>query len=126
MRDLHLRDSWHHLLAGGAGGMMGAVVTSPLEVVKTRSNIFQAMTSVAATTIILVNRFQSSGGQALYTATGAAQAQVVRYSRIWSTLSQIVMQEGARGLFKGLGPTLLGETWRRLSTVTVRHILRFI
>ena len=108
MRDLHLRDSWHHLLAGGAGGMMGAVVTSPLEVVKTRSNIFQVMNSVAATTIILLNRFQSSGGQALYTATGAAQAQVVRYSRIWSTLSQIVMQEGARGLFKGLGPTLLG------------------
>ena len=58
---------------------------------------------------IIWNRFQSSGGQALYTATGAAQAQVVRYSRIWSTLSQIVMQEGARGLFKGLGPTLLGE-----------------
>ena len=57
----------------------------------------------------MMNRFQSSGGQALYTATGAAQAQVVRYSRIWSTLSQIVMQEGARGLFKGLGPTLLGE-----------------
>ena len=43
MRDLHLRDSWHHLLAGGAGGMMGAVVTSPLEVVKTRSNILQVM-----------------------------------------------------------------------------------
>lgn len=64
-----------------------------------------------ATTIIFLNRFQSSGGQALYTATGAAQAQVVRYSRIWSTLSQIVMQEGARGLFKGLGPTLLGGQW---------------
>ena len=66
----------------------------------------------------MMSRFQSSGGQALYTATGAAQAQVVRYSRIWSTLSQIVMQEGARGLFKGLGPTLLGETWPWLSTVT--------
>ena len=111
MRDLHLRDSWHHLLAGGAGGMMGAVVTSPLEVVKTRSNILQVMNSAASTTIIFLNRFQSSGGQALYTATGAAQAQVVRYSRIWSTLSQIVMQEGARGLFKGLGPTLLGGQW---------------
>ena len=73
----------------------------------------------------MMNRFQSSGGQALYTATGTAQAQVVRYSRIWSTLSQIVMQEGARGLFKGLGATLLGETWPWLSTVTVRRILQF-
>ena len=31
-----MRDTWLHLLAGGVGGMTGAVVTSPLEVVKTR------------------------------------------------------------------------------------------
>ena len=77
---------------------MGAVVTSPLEVVKTR--------------------FQSSGGQSLNltvsstrsvsTAAGAGEG-LVRYSRIWSTLSHIVMEEGVAGLFKGLGPTLLGK-----------------
>ena len=93
-----MQNAWHHLLAGGVGGMMGAVVTSPLEVVKTR--------------------FQSSGGQSLNltvsstrsvsTAAGAGEG-LVRYSRIWSTLSHIVMEEGVAGLFKGLGPTLLGK-----------------
>ena len=93
-----MQHAWHHLLAGGMGGMMGAVVTSPLEVVKTR--------------------LQSSGGQSLKltvsstrnvsTAAGAGEG-LVRYSRIWSTLSHIVMEEGVAGLFKGLGPTLLGK-----------------
>ena len=34
---------------------------------------------------------------------------MVSYSRIWSTLSHIVREEGAAGLFKGIGPTLLGK-----------------
>ena len=79
---------------------MGVVVTSPLEVVK--------------------KRFQSSGGQNLNltisstrsvsTAAGAGEGEgLVRYFRIWSTLSHIVMEEGVAGLFKGLGPTLLGK-----------------
>ena len=92
-----MQNAWHHLLAGGVGGMTGAVVTSPLEIVKTR--------------------LQSSGGQSLNltvnslrnVTTGAGEG-LVRYSRIWSTLSHIVMEEGVAGLFKGLGPTLLGKT----------------
>lgn len=72
--------------------MVGAVVTSPLEVVKTR--------------------LQSSSGTTLLSSYGHIRTvvtpSVVGYSRIWSTLSHIVIQEGARGLFKGLGPTLLG------------------
>ena len=93
-----MQNAWHHLLAGGVGGMTGAVVTSPLEVVKTR--------------------LQSSGGQnlnltvsSLRNVTTGAGEGLVRYSRIWSTLSHIVMEEGAAGLFKGLGPTLLGKLY---------------
>ena len=88
-----VRESWPHLVAGGLAGMVGAVVTSPLEVVKTR--------------------FQSSVGTNMVTSLGAEvrlQQQVaVRYSRIWSTLTQIVLQEGAQGLFRGLAPTLMGQ-----------------
>ena len=88
-----MKDTWHHLVAGGVGGMVGAVVTSPLEVVKTR--------------------LQSSTGTSLLTSYGhlrtVSAPAVVGYSRIWSTLSHIVMQEGAAGLFKGLGPTLMGK-----------------
>ena len=90
---LTLKQSWHHLVAGGVGGMVGAVVTSPLEVVKTR--------------------LQSSTGTSLLTSYGHVRTvsapAVVRYSRIWSTLTHIVINEGAGGLFKGLGPTLLGN-----------------
>ena len=87
-----MRDTWHHLVAGGVGGMVGAVVTSPLEVVKTR--------------------LQSSSGTSLLTSYGHVRSisapTVVGYSRIWATLNYIVIKEGAAGLFKGLGPTLLG------------------
>ena len=40
---------------------------------------------------------------------------MVSYSRIWSTLSHIVREEGAAGLFKGIGPTLLGKLVNRYS-----------
>ena len=89
---MSVKESWPHLVAGGVAGMVGAVVTSPLEVVKTR--------------------FQSSVASNMLTSLGdvRVQHQVVRYSRIWATLTQIVMQEGAQGLFRGLAPTLMGQS----------------
>jgi len=73
-----------HLIGGGVGGTVGAIVTCPLEVVKTR--------------------LQSS-----HHSHHTVQATVrVGYSRIWTTLGQIVVQEGVNGLFRGLGPTLVG------------------
>lgn len=74
-----------HLIGGGIGGTVGAIVTCPLEVVKTR--------------------LQSS-----HHPHHTVQATTVRvgYSRIWTTLGQIVVQEGVHGLFRGLGPTLVG------------------
>jgi len=87
---MSVKDSWPHLVAGGVAGMAGAVVTSPLEVVKTR--------------------FQSSVGTNMITSLGdvRVQHQVARYSRIWTTLTHIVMQEGVQGLYRGLAPTLMG------------------
>jgi len=75
----------NHLIGGGVGGTVGAIVTCPLEVVKTR--------------------LQSSN-----TSHHIVQGSSVRvgYSRIWTTLAQIVVQEGVNGLFRGLGPTLVG------------------
>ena len=90
---MSVKDSWPHLVAGGVAGMMGAVITSPLEVVKTR--------------------FQSSVGTNIITSLGDVRVQhqtsLARYSRIWTCLSHIVMQEGVQGLFRGLAPTLMGE-----------------
>jgi len=69
-----------HLVGGGVGGTVGAIVTCPLEVVKTR----------------------------LQSSNSPQHSVRVGYSRIWGTLSQIVVQEGVVGLFRGLGPTLVG------------------
>ena len=90
---MSVKESWPHLVAGGVAGMVGAVVTSPLEVVKTR--------------------FQSSVGTNIISSLGDVRVehQVGRYSRIWTTLTHIVMQEGPQGLFRGLAPTLMGECW---------------
>jgi len=87
---MSVKESWPHLVAGGVAGMVGAVVTSPLEVVKTR--------------------FQSSVGTNIISSLGDVRVehQVGRYSRIWTTLTHIVMQEGPQGLFRGLAPTLMG------------------
>ena len=76
------RSTLTHLLAGGVGGTVGAIVTCPLEVVKTR--------------------LQSS-------TTAPVQVSArIGYSIIWSNLTQIVSQEGVTGLFRGIGPTLVG------------------
>ena len=78
-----------HLLGGGVGGTVGAIVTCPLEVVKTR--------------------LQSSN-TSFHVSTAPPQDVSIRlgYSRIWSSLTQIVLEEGVGGLFRGLGPTLVG------------------
>eukprot|EP00842_Homolaphlyctis_polyrhiza_P001745 jgi/Hompol1/2571/HPOL_006063-RA len=82
---------WLHFAAGGIGGTVGAAVTCPLEVVKTR--------------------LQSS----LYRADNIAQTSRNPIVGIWnnitgvaSMLRTIQQKEGIRALWKGLGPNLVG------------------
>ncbi|XP_049850301.1 uncharacterized protein LOC126322419 [Schistocerca gregaria] len=73
---------WAHLIAGGAGGMLGAVITSPLEVVKTR----------------LQARYHKSSLQSGFKfGFGTIRA-----------LSVLRREEGIKGLYRGLGPHLFG------------------
>jgi len=76
-----------HLIGGGVGGTVGAIVTCPLEVVKTR--------------------LQSSNISFHSNVDSGTQVRL-GYSRIWSCLVHISAQEGVSGLFRGLGPTLIG------------------
>ena len=73
------RDTTTHLVAGGVGGTVGAIVTCPLEVVKTR--------------------LQSSASG--FGSPGAATS-------VWRCLRQVWALEGLPGLFRGLGPNLVG------------------
>ncbi|KAI8139323.1 mitochondrial carrier domain-containing protein [Fennellomyces sp. T-0311] len=73
-----------HSIAGAGAGIVSSIVTCPLDVVKTR----------------LQNQGKTEPGVKAYRGT------VGTLSRIWN-------EEGIRGLYRGLGPTILGylPTW---------------
>ena len=86
---------WLHFAAGGIGGMCGAIITSPLDVVKTRlqSDLYRHRVTF---------RVPYRGALGML-ANGAYQ--FVDTSRL---LMEISVREGSSALFKGLGPTLVG------------------
>jgi solute carrier family 25 folate transporter 32 len=73
-----------HSIAGAGAGIVSSIVTCPLDVAKTR----------------LQNQGVTLPGEKIYKGT------VGTLSRIWH-------EEGIRGLYRGLGPTILGylPTW---------------
>jgi len=88
-----------HLLAGASGGLVTAVLTSPLDVLRTRlqSDFYQT----------------TSPSQALHPATKPALNHVLRSSashlrHTFHIFSSIQYTEGWRGFFRGLGPSLAG------------------
>ncbi|KAI1339263.1 mitochondrial carrier protein rim2-like protein [Xylariaceae sp. FL0016] len=89
--------SWPHLVAGGVGGMTAAVLTAPLDVLKTRlqSDFYQAQLRAARE------------------ATSQARLSLLRsvayhLSETIQILRDVYRIEGYRALFKGLGPNLIG------------------
>ncbi|XP_053960998.1 mitochondrial carrier protein Rim2 isoform X1 [Anastrepha ludens] len=128
------RDTLIHLVAGGTAGTVGAVVTCPLEVVKTRlqsSTAFLGPTRLEPpgstngssellrpeqrrklSTTILRKRSQPQ------VIGGVRRIMAISHCGISSTstksvsivqcLRHIVQNEGPRALFKGLGPNLIG------------------
>ncbi|KAH9971700.1 mitochondrial carrier [Lactifluus volemus] len=91
--------SWQHFIAGGLGGMCGAVVTSPFDVVKTRlqSDLFRQkhadVGAIVGDSVVLVRR------------PGGFLWHFVETAHIIRDISR---DESPRALFKGLGPTLVG------------------
>ncbi|ODV87984.1 hypothetical protein CANARDRAFT_193766 [[Candida] arabinofermentans NRRL YB-2248] len=83
---------WVHFVAGGLGGMCGAICTSPFDVVKTRlqSSVFRDAYKSKATNI---NAFNVIG---------------IHFKETCSILKGVYTTEGPRALFKGLGPNLVG------------------
>ncbi|KAJ8508225.1 hypothetical protein ONZ45_g9491 [Pleurotus djamor] len=73
----------HSMIAGAGGGLVASVATCPLDVVKTK---LQAQRLI-----------QGQQG----------------YEGIYDTLRSILRYDGVRGLYRGLGPTILGylPTW---------------
>ncbi|XP_051944514.1 solute carrier family 25 member 36-A [Hippocampus zosterae] len=87
------RDTLVHLFAGGCGGTVGAILTCPLEVVKTRLQ--------SSSVTLYISEVQLS------TVNTASVARVTPPGPL-HCLKLIFEREGLRSLFRGLGPNLVG------------------
>lgn len=86
-----------HLFAGGCGGTAGAILTCPLEVVKTR-----LQSSQLALRPVCLSEIQLPGiSVRLMNPTPPAPG-------VLKLLRTILEKEGMRSLFRGLGPNLVG------------------
>lgn len=83
---------WVHFVAGGVGGMAGAVCTSPFDVVKTR--------------------LQSDVYASTYKSTVKSHNVVIQaaqhFKETFGIIGNVYRTEGFSALFKGLGPNLVG------------------
>ncbi|CAN6599724.1 mitochondrial nicotinamide adenine dinucleotide transporter 2 [Trichomonascus vanleenenianus] len=81
---------WLHFVAGGAGGMAGALFTCPLDVVKTRlqSDLYE----------------RNMKGRS----SGLFRGAVGHFTDTMVIIRNLYKLEGPRSLFKGLGPNLVG------------------
>lgn len=97
---------WLHFVAGGIGGMCGAIITSPLDVVKTRlqSDLYKEAVQARSTTTTTSSAVASSSSGVI--ATGRRLAY--HFVETGHLLREISTKEGPRALFKGLAPTLVG------------------
>ncbi|CAI9724907.1 solute carrier family 25 member 36-like [Octopus vulgaris] len=112
-------DNAVHLLAGGIGGTVGAIITCPLEVLKTRlqssvatfhhSSVY--VPSPVSTHSLAPQTFvglRSPGYNALELSQNLLTNRPRVSFGIYVCLRHIVETEGLKGLFKGLGPNLVG------------------
>ncbi|KAK2738269.1 hypothetical protein FQN57_007132 [Myotisia sp. PD_48] len=94
----NIASSFYHLAAGAAGGAITALLTSPLDVLRTRlqSDFYRPPVLSAAnpspSSATLINKPLSSSP----------------FRQTFQILSSIYRIEGWRGLFRGLGPNLVG------------------
>ncbi|CAG8441703.1 3128_t:CDS:2 [Ambispora leptoticha] len=89
-------DKIKHSLAGAVAGCVSSIVTCPLDVVKTR----------------LQNQ-NDNIAKGMYNGNHIRGAAMPIYKGTGGTLRRIWREEGIRGLYRGLGPTLYGylPTW---------------
>ncbi|KAK9479385.1 mitochondrial carrier domain-containing protein [Lipomyces japonicus] len=94
---------WLHFVAGGFGGMMGAIITCPFDVVKTRlqSDFYK-------------NQLKSGGhlrnvvGSSSSASIGHVRSIGLHFYETIQIMTDVYRVEGGRALFKGLGPNLVG------------------
>ncbi|XP_064778135.1 solute carrier family 25 member 33-like [Oncorhynchus masou masou] len=95
----HNNNTLLHLFAGGCSGTVGAIVTCPLEVLKTR---------LQSSGLTLRPVFQVQLGTLNGTGVIRPGSGTVTPPGLLQVLRSILEKEGPRSLFRGLGPNLVG------------------
>lgn len=95
----HLSDNFIHAFSGATAGFASGVVTCPLDVIKTK--------------------LQAQGGWSIRHGRAGTASNTVLYRGLFGTASTIWVNEGFRGMYRGLGPLILGylPTWTVYFTV---------
>ncbi|XP_074030636.1 replication in mitochondria 2 isoform X2 [Leptinotarsa decemlineata] len=103
------RDTIIHLVAGGVAGTTGAIITCPLEVVKTRQQssksgfvVTRDLSSIPGESPLPKTTCRTVPDQRRYSSSPVHSLSIVQ------CLRHIVQHEGPMALFKGLGPNLVG------------------
>ncbi|KAJ3307623.1 hypothetical protein HDU76_004488 [Blyttiomyces sp. JEL0837] len=96
MADNKRKSFWLHFAAGGMGGTVGAAVTCPLEVVKTRlqSSLYKMP--------------EAKTGSLRLVPAGPLRIIASHVTGVVSLMGSISQKEGIAALWKGLGPNLVG------------------
>ncbi|TYJ58616.1 hypothetical protein B9479_000827 [Cryptococcus floricola] len=96
---------WQHSVAGSLGGMTGAIVTSPFDVVKTRlqSDMFRH-SSEESVRKAAEGVAKGQAGKGL----GGIGGALYQFVDTVYLIKRIGVEEGWRALYKGLGPSLAG------------------
>ncbi|KAJ2450151.1 hypothetical protein GGF42_004564 [Coemansia sp. RSA 2424] len=88
-------EPWLHFVAGGMGGMIGAVATSPLDVLRTQQQLYGTAS------------LQGQGAMPPRS-TNFLVRSVYPLVRTGGFLKEIYLREGVKGWYAGLGPSLAG------------------
>ncbi|EFJ46769.1 mitochondrial substrate carrier, partial [Volvox carteri f. nagariensis] len=100
-----LSAGWNMASAAQAGAMV-CLLTNPIWLVKTRLQLQRAPIAAAAA----ATAANATAGAAGAVAAAAAGRQMLPYSGFLDAMIRIGREEGLRGYYKGLGPSLLLQT----------------
>lgn len=92
---------WVHFVAGGLGGMCGAIFTCPFDVVKTRlqSSVYKDLYQ---------NLSKNTNKNLINNNKNAISTASRHFKETCMILHSVYKTEGTKALFKGLGPSLVG------------------